>query len=62
MLSRKNFAFFGCYGGAMRLDDREPEGKKGVNTVIGWVGVDRSYIFSASASRLNNSSRSCCSS
>ena len=35
LLSRKKFAFFSCYGGAMRLDDREPEGEKGVKTEIG---------------------------
>jgi hypothetical protein len=54
--------FFGRYGGAMRPDDREPEGEKGVKTEIRWVRVDRTCIFSVSASRLNNSSRSCCSS
>ena len=34
----------------MRLDDRESEGEKGVKTEIGWVGIDKTCIFSVSAS------------
>jgi hypothetical protein len=29
----------------MCLDDRQPEGEKGVKTEIGWVGVDRELHF-----------------
>ena len=50
LLSCKNVAFFSCFGGAMRLGDREPKGEKGVKTRIGWVRIDRTCIFSASAS------------
>ena len=33
------------YGGAIHLDNREPEGEKGVKMEIGWVGIDRDLHF-----------------
>jgi hypothetical protein len=58
LFPRKNFAFFGCYGVAMSFDNREPEPENGLRLRAS-MGFDWPYIFSASASRLNNSSHSC---